>query len=75
MASPPLIDVAITVSELIALLHNLPSDLPVYLGDWNEQYVDDHPLESVDHPRVEPAVPPDRYGVSSPERVVIGRGR
>ena len=74
MSSTPLVD-AITVRDLIELLQNLSGDLPVYLGDWNEQYAYDHPLESADKPRVEPAIPPDQHGVSSPERVVIGRGR
>lgn len=71
----PAIDDAITVSELIALLQELPDDLPVYLGNWNEQFEYDHPLEGEDKPRVESAAPPDRPGVSRPARVVIGRGR
>jgi hypothetical protein len=75
MATPPLIEVAITVRELIALLQDLPGELPVYLGDWNEQYAHDHPLESEDNPCVLPATPPDRRGVSRPERVVIGKGK
>jgi hypothetical protein len=70
------IDGTITVRELIMLLQALPADLPVYLGDWNEEHAYDHPLgEEEDAPRVAPADPPDRYGVTRPARVVIGRGK
>jgi len=69
------IDAPIFVHELIALLQKLPADLPVYLGDWNEQFEYDHPLLTEDNPRVELANPPDRLGVSRPLRVVIGLGK
>lgn len=67
-------ETAATVAELIAMLQALPPDLPVYLGDWNEQFAHDAQLLTPDNPRVEPAIPPDRNGVSRPRRVVIGRG-
>jgi hypothetical protein len=71
-----------TVQELIVLLQQLPNDLPVYLGDWNEQYAYDNPLGPEDYPRVSPAYGPDDGvrrarppRVMLPQRVVIGNGR
>lgn len=61
-----------TVAELIERLQKLPADLPVYLGDWNEQYAPDHPMDkAIDGPVV---APPEsrRRGVKLPNRVVIG---
>jgi hypothetical protein len=75
MADEPLIDTPIYVHELIALLQKLPTDLPVYLGDWTSAPSYDHPLLNDDNPRIESAVPMDRSGKSRPLRVVIGRGR
>jgi hypothetical protein len=34
----------LTVRDLIALLSELPPDLPVYLADWNEHYAVDFEL-------------------------------
>jgi hypothetical protein len=70
-----------TVKQLIALLQALPQDLPIYLGDWNEGYVADIPLDHVDAgreaegpqllPRVAEAyVLPQKW--DHPRRVVIG---
>jgi hypothetical protein len=67
------------VKQLIELLQALPQDLPVYLGDWNECYAADIPLDHVEHeddgpqllPRVaEACVRPRKW--NHPRRVVIG---
>jgi hypothetical protein len=60
-----------TVADLIAKLQQLPADLPVYLGDWNEQYAPDQPMEANDGPQVM-APSKTKHGLELPERVVIG---
>ena len=46
-----------TVSELIAALHGLPSDLPILIWDAGDRvglaYVDDSLIDDEDYPRVE----------------------
>jgi hypothetical protein len=64
-----------TVAQLIEALQAMPQDLPVYLGDWNEGYAADIPI---DHdpgalPRVVDArVDPRKRKWNHPQRVVIG---
>lgn len=59
-----------TVSELIERLQQLPSELPVYVADWNEKYAPDNPLDEESSPRVERSKRAGRFLL--PERVVIG---
>jgi hypothetical protein len=68
-----------TVEQLIDLLKALPQDLPVYLGDWNEGYAPDVPIDYADAsssllPREVPAEEEiRRYTCTGlPRRVVIG---
>ena len=64
-----------TVAELIVLLQKLPTDLPVYLADWNEGFAPDNPMGDGDAPLVRPPHDIKRHGItvlSLPERVVIG---
>ena len=66
-----------TVAELINRLQQLPADLPVYVGDWNEGYAPDCPLDGASGPTVLPPRTVTRRGIeilslSLPERVVIG---
>jgi hypothetical protein len=64
-----------TVAELIKQLQKLPADLPVYLGDWNEQYAPDSPMGDDDGPWVNPPRDIKQQGIlvgALPERVVIG---
>ena len=68
-----------TVKQLVEMLQALPQDLPVYLGDWNECYAPDIPIDHVDAgdsgppmlPRVAEAVVRPRKW-NHPRRVVIG---
>lgn len=70
-----------TVKKLIELLQALPQDLPVYLGDWNEGYAPDIPIDFIGDnreaagpqllPRVAEAVKDTRKW-DHPRRVVIG---
>lgn len=61
------------VRQLIELLHTLPQDLPVYLGDWSEGHAPDVPIDHVEagHEDNGPQLLP-RVKEGHSKRVVIG---
>lgn len=71
-----------TVAELIAKLQALPAELPVYLEDWSEGWVDDGPMGDGGGAVVMPPrdvfrrrIVVGRQPEQLPERVVIVLGR
>lgn len=74
---PDAMRAVLTVRALIEKLETLPPDLPVYLGDWNEEYEEDWPLVEEDIHTLPAVTVRDRHGAvlfEQPLRLCLGTG-
>lgn len=65
----------LTVRDLIQKLETLPPDLPVYLADWNEEWVEDWPLVEESIHTLPAETVRDRHGTvlfEQPLRLCLG---
>lgn len=66
----------LTVADLIRVLADQPSDLPIYLADWNEEWADDWPLVKEEICVLEQRAVHDRIGrllFNQPRRLCLGK--